>query len=228
MMTERFLTWNKYNSKKPPAKVIVYRDGVSDGQLAHVLENERPAVRAAFEAVYPGKTFQLAIVVVGKRHHTRFYPTSLEKGHGDSGGNVPAGTVADRTDPDPSRWNLFVDAHKALMGTSRPAHYTVIWNEIPQATADNVQQLTHNLCYLYGRATRAVSYCPPAYYADHAAERGRQYMAAWYRPSDDDSSQGGSVAGSSKKSGSGSGKKGRGGVGKMGEEEEKVMAEALK
>lgn len=230
MMTERLLTWKKYNPTKPPAKIIVYRDGVSDGQLAHVLENERPAIRAAFDAVYPGKTFQLAILIVGKRHHTRFYPTSLDKGKSDSGGNVPAGTIVDRTVTDPRRWDFFVVAHKALQGTSRPAHYTVVWNEIPQANADNIQQLTHNLCYLYGRATRAVSYCPPAYYADHAAERGRQYMAAWYRPSDDSSSQGGSVAGGpgSKKSGSGSGKKGRGGVGQMGAEEEKIMEEAVK
>lgn len=226
MLIERLLTWKKKNPRGPPKKIIVYRDGVSDGQLAHVLESERPGIVKAFEAVYPGATFKLAILVVGKRHHTRFYPTSTQPGHGDSGGNVPAGTIVDRTVTDPRRWDFFVVAHKALQGTSRPAHYTVIWNEIPEANADNIQELTHSLCYLYGRATRAVSYCPPAYYADHAAERGRQYMAAWYRPSDDSSSTGGSVAGGSKKSGSGSGKKGRGGVGSMGEEEEKVMVEA--
>jgi len=53
-------------------------------------------------------------------------------------------------------------------------------------------------------------------------------MAAWYRPSDDNSSTSGSVAGGSKKSGGGSGKKGRGGVGVMGAEEEAVMVEAVR
>ncbi len=35
---------------------------------------------------------------------------------------------------------------------------------------------THNLCYLFGRATKSVSICPPAYYADLLCERGRQYL----------------------------------------------------
>jgi eukaryotic translation initiation factor 2C len=29
------------------------------------------------------------------------------------------------------------------------------------------------MCYLYGRATKAVSICPPAYYADLVCTRGR-------------------------------------------------------
>ena len=33
-----------------------------------------------------------------------------------------------------------------------------------------------SLCYLYGRATKAVSICPPAYYADILCERGRCYL----------------------------------------------------
>jgi len=35
---------------------------------------------------------------------------------------------------------------------------------------------THNLCYLFGRSTTAVSLCPPAYYADLLCGRGRHYL----------------------------------------------------
>jgi eukaryotic translation initiation factor 2C len=42
--------------------------------------------------------------------------------------------------------------------------------------ADQLQNLTHNLCYTFARATRAVSICPPAYYADILCERGRAYL----------------------------------------------------
>ncbi len=45
--------------------------------------------------------------------------------------------------------------------------------------ADEIQGLTHHLCYLYGRATKAVSVCPPAYYADILCERGRCYLAKY-------------------------------------------------
>ena len=35
---------------------------------------------------------------------------------------------------------------------------------------------THNLCYLYGRATQAISVCAPAHYAHLACERGKVYL----------------------------------------------------
>ena len=40
-------------------------------------------------------------------------------------------------------------------------------------SADSLQELTYRLCYIYGRATRAVSIVPPAYYADLVAARAR-------------------------------------------------------
>lgn len=43
-------------------------------------------------------------------------------------------------------------------------------------TADEVQQGTHDVSYLYARATKAVSLIPAAYYADLACERGRCYL----------------------------------------------------
>ena len=42
--------------------------------------------------------------------------------------------------------------------------------------ADQLQSLTHSLCYTFARATRSVSICPPAYYADLLCERGRSYL----------------------------------------------------
>jgi eukaryotic translation initiation factor 2C len=44
------------------------------------------------------------------------------------------------------------------------------------------------MCYGYHRATKAVSICTPAYYADLVAERGRTFL---YRVMNDD---GGSTA----------------------------------
>lgn len=85
--------------------------------------------------------------------------------------------------------------HVALQGTVRspqgcrrranvrqtiPAHYYVILDEIRDSTklgADHLEQITHNLCYLHGTTTSAVSICPPAYYADKICERGRCYIA---------------------------------------------------
>lgn len=39
--------------------------------------------------------------------------------------------------------------------------------------ANQLEQLTHDMCYLFGRATKAVSICPPAYYTDLVCTRAR-------------------------------------------------------
>lgn len=74
-------------------------------------------------------------------------------------------------------------------GTARPAHYTVLLDEIfrpdyKDKAAHELERLTHEMCYLYGRATKAVSICPPAYYADLVCTRARLHKAELY----DDSS----------------------------------------
>lgn len=69
----------------------------------------------------------------------------------------------------------FCLAHGGLQGTSKPTHYYVIHDEIG-FTADKLQTLTNNICYMFGRATKAVSLASPAYYADLACERGRCYL----------------------------------------------------
>ena len=38
---------------------------------------------------------------------------------------------------------------------------------------------THEFCYAYARATKGVSYCAPAYYADRLCDRGRAYLRHW-------------------------------------------------
>ncbi|KAJ5560595.1 hypothetical protein N7513_002994 [Penicillium frequentans] len=39
------------------------------------------------------------------------------------------------------------------------------------------------MCYLFGRATKAVSVCPPAYYADLVCTRARCYLSDLFDPS---------------------------------------------
>ena len=60
--------------------------------------------------------------------------------------------------------------------------------------ADNLERFTHDMCYLYGRATKAVSICPPAYYADLACTRARLHRADLF---DDDDAKSVTSAGSS-------------------------------
>jgi eukaryotic translation initiation factor 2C len=70
---------------------------------------------------------------------------------------------------------FWLQAHQGLQGTARPAHYVVIKDDI-KFEADELETFTHNMCYLFNRATKAVSIVPPAHYADLLCERGRAYL----------------------------------------------------
>ncbi|KAF9011911.1 argonaute-like protein [Cyathus striatus] len=177
MMHERlslFLNKNRFL----PERILVYRDGVSEGQFSIVLEEEMPAMIKAFKkfdtAQKPYRP-KLAIVICGKRHHTRFYPTEAE--NADRNGNPRPGTVVDRGVTTVYNFDFFLQAHGGLQGTTKPTHYYVVHDEIG-FDADTIQGLTNAVSYMFARATKAVSLVSPAYYADLACERGRCYLHA--------------------------------------------------
>ncbi|RPB12184.1 Piwi-domain-containing protein [Morchella conica CCBAS932] len=173
MMIERLQRWNSVNGKFPQ-RIIVYRDGVSEGQFQTVIKEELPLIRAACQQCGDSKYRpKISIIIVGKRHHTRFYPTDKDKA--DRLGNPAPGTVVDRGVTAVYDFDFYLQAHSGLQGTTRPAHYYVIHDK-NDFKSNQLQTLTHNLCYLFGRATKSVSICPPAYYADLVCERGRCYI----------------------------------------------------
>jgi hypothetical protein len=192
LLKSRLQLWAGRNQSKYPENILIYRDGVSEGQYDIVLNEELPLLRQACKETYPatdtGKGLpRITIIVVGKRHHTRFYPTRSDDA--DRSSNPPNGTVVDRAVTEARNWDFFLQAHTAIQGTARPAHDYVVLDEIfrdrelqPQFqnAADALEDLTHNMCYLYGRATKAVSICPPAYYADMVCERARRYLNRWF------------------------------------------------
>jgi len=186
MMYERLEAYKK-KSRTLPTRIIVYRDGVSEGQFYTVVSEELPQMKAAFrkfgDAKHPYLP-KLSIVICGKRHHTRFFPAE-EKG-ADSNGNPRPGTVVDRGVTAVYDFDFFLQAHYGLQGTVRPTHYYVVHDEIGFA-ADQLQGLTNSVSYMFARATKAVSLAAPAYYADLACERGRSYLHALFQGVSDSS-----------------------------------------
>ncbi|KZT63105.1 argonaute-like protein [Daedalea quercina L-15889] len=177
MMEERLNAF-KAKSKVLPERILVYRDGVSEGQFAIVVAEEMPEIKKAFQKFNTAQkpySPKLTIVICGKRHHTRFYPTETQ--HADRLGNPKAGTVVDRGVTSVYDFDFFLQAHGGLQGTTRPTHYYVVHDEI-KFPADGLQRLTNDVSYMFARATKAVSLVSPAYYADLACERGRCYLHA--------------------------------------------------
>lgn len=214
MLKTRLALWKRSGKNATlPENILVYRDGVSESQYEEVIEKELPLLKQACSEMYPAQDTKkglpkFSIIIVGKRHHTRFYPTTNDSA--DQSHNPQNGTVVDRGVTEARNWDFFLQAHSAIKGTARPAHYYVVFNEIftrkelkpPfQTIADVLEDLTHSMSYLHGRATNSVSLCPPAYYADIVCERARRYLSNLFEQSTpsgtlDASSTGGGAGGS--------------------------------
>ncbi|KAI6703265.1 hypothetical protein NL676_012401 [Syzygium grande] len=155
-----------------PGKLVLFCDGVSDSQFNMVLNEELQDLKKAFAEKDYKPT--ITIIMAQKRHQTRLF---LEDVDGVPIVNVPPGTVVDTIVVHPFEFDFYLCSHYGGIGTSKPTHYHVLWDE-HRFSSDHLQKLIYNLCFTFARCTKPVSLVPPVYYADLAAYRGRLYHKA--------------------------------------------------
>ncbi|KAI5900235.1 Piwi-domain-containing protein [Schizophyllum commune H4-8] len=178
------------NVKNFPARVVFYRDGISEGEFAEVASREVADFKAGVQKAVDelkaaGRAFwseklegpQVTYIVVGKRHHVVFFPKTPQDGDNRTG-NLPSGFVTDRGLDSPFAPDFFLQSHSAIQGTSRSSHYVILHDEIWNfGNIDAIKLLSFHLCHTYAKATRAVSIPAPVYYADLACARGAFHFA---------------------------------------------------
>lgn len=165
MCVDLLNAYARLNSVKPN-KIVVFRDGVSEGQFDMVLNEELIDLAKAIYDDHYRPT--ITLVVAQKRHHTRLFPES-------GPANVPPGTVVDTVIVHPSDFDFYLCSHFGGLGTSKPTHYHVLWDE-NGFNSDRLQKLIYNMCFTFARCTKPVSLVPPVYYADLVAYRGRMFQ----------------------------------------------------
>ncbi|KAH6919331.1 eukaryotic translation initiation factor 2C [Coprinopsis sp. MPI-PUGE-AT-0042] len=149
---------NHYQLRKVwPIRLIFFRDGVSEGQFEAVKEQEVFRELKAENPAFP--VVKITYYIVGKRHHIRFNAVQ-DKDKDRKSGNVLAGTVIDTDITHPVENDFYLLSHGGIIGTSRPAHYSIIHDE----------EISYSLCHGYASCTRSVSIPIPVYYADKACE----------------------------------------------------------
>ena len=70
--------YERSNGRKPE-RLIMFRDGVSEGQFLTVLAKELMAIREACKELEADYEPPVTYLVVQKRHHTRFFPADNNK-----------------------------------------------------------------------------------------------------------------------------------------------------
>ncbi|KAL5104460.1 hypothetical protein TcWFU_005110 [Taenia crassiceps] len=94
---------------------------------------------------------------------------------GEGGRNVLPGTVVDTEVTHHREFDFYLCSHEGIQGTSKPAHYHVLYDD-NDFSADDLQQFTYCLCHAYMRCCRSVSYPAPTYYSHLAAFRARDWL----------------------------------------------------
>lgn len=157
-----------------PKEIVIFRDGVSEGQFDAVRMYELGALRRACTKVRSDYTPNMLYVIVQKRHHVRMMPKNDAQGSGKPK-NIPPGTIVDSKVVSPSIFDFYLCSHQGIQGTSRPAHYHVVHDDANHSP-DEVYKICYYLCHTYARCTRSVSIPAPAYYAHLAAFRAKEHI----------------------------------------------------
>ena len=98
MLVSRLNWWEEEHGDLPE-NLLIYRDGVSEGQYQTVLDEEMSQIRAACIEKYninyqESKNPRISLIVVGKRHHTRFIRRRKD-------GKIDTGDQGKDSNPDP-------------------------------------------------------------------------------------------------------------------------------
>eukprot|EP01057_Protomagalhaensia_wolfi_P001920 Protomagalhaensia_wolfi_Nauph_80__1919@NODE_2203_length_1171_cov_31_700530_g1721_i0_p1_GENE_NODE_2203_length_1171_cov_31_700530_g1721_i0NODE_2203_length_1171_cov_31_700530_g1721_i0_p1_ORF_typecomplete_len370_score61_51Piwi/PF02171_17/7e52RWPRK/PF02042_15/0_037TBP/PF00352_21/12TBP/PF00352_21/19_NODE_2203_length_1171_cov_31_700530_g1721_i0611041 len=152
-----------------PSRVILFRDGLSDGSLMTVANRELESLFETWEAAGQPKPSVL-YMTARRRQPTRFFPRIA------TGDNVPPGTCVFEeltlATPFPS---FYLVAHKGIKGTSIPTRYVVVFDslktgapEIREMSPPKLLRAYAALCFqlshLYGRCQRSVALPAPLQY----------------------------------------------------------------
>lgn len=178
-------SWKKFNGDHLPKQIIVFRDGVSQGEYMQVKEFEVTQLKQACLNTNSANdpTPKVVYVIATKKHHIRMFAKNERDLHDRKNGNLPAGTVADQIITHPFIFEyvfdlidsnsflltfffshrFYLQAHTGI-GCCRPCKYTVLQDEV-HFTSDEIQRLINSLCYSHQRATRSVSRPPLVMYA---------------------------------------------------------------
>ena len=132
-------------NKKLPQRIVVYRDGVSEGDIQYVFEHELKQIENAISEIgEAAKNIKLAFVIVTKRISARFFARIGERAYE----NPPPGTIVDNTVTREERYDFYLISQSVRQGTVAPTMYNIIKDDT-NWRPNHHQQLAYKLTHLY-------------------------------------------------------------------------------
>ncbi|CAH2295702.1 piwi 1 [Pelobates cultripes] len=154
--------WYSHN-KNLPARIIIYRDGVGDGQLKTLVDYEITQFLDCIKSAGKDYSPKLTVVVVKKRINARFFAHA-----GGKLNNPPPGTIVDVEVTRPEWYDFFIISQAVRAGTVSPTHYNVVYDS-GALKPDHMQRLTYKLCHVYFNWPGVIRVPAPCQYAHKLA-----------------------------------------------------------
>ncbi|KAL7676115.1 hypothetical protein ACOME3_002372 [Neoechinorhynchus agilis] len=172
--------YKKYNGNKYPKSIIVYRDGIGDGQLECIGNSECNQINNVWKltnnSVGNNKELPtLTYIVVKKRINSRFFMMDNRNG---SYANPNGGLVVDKIVTINEWRDFYLISQKVTQGSATPSHYNILTNK-SGFTMDEIQILSFKLCHMYFNWAGAIRVPAMCQYAHKLA-----YMAGMCFPSE--------------------------------------------
>uniref|UniRef100_A0A8D0CPZ3 Piwi-like RNA-mediated gene silencing 1 n=1 Tax=Sander lucioperca TaxID=283035 RepID=A0A8D0CPZ3_SANLU len=146
-----------------PSRIIVYRDGVGDGQLHSVVSYEVSQIMDSIKSMGHDYVPKLSVVVVKKRISSRFFAHINGKVT-----NPPPGTIVDSEVTRPEWYDFYIVSQAVRSGSVSPTHYNVVY-DTSGLKPDHMQRLTYKLCHMYFNWQGIIRVPAPCQYAHKLA-----------------------------------------------------------
>jgi len=148
-----------------PERIIVYRDGVGDGQIPYVREHEVDLIKEKLKKELYNAPIKMAFIIVSKRINTKIFRSQPNQSNDF---NPPPGTVVDDVITWPERYDFYIVSQCVRQGTVSPTSYNVIEDTLG-IDANKIQRFTYKMCHMYFNWSGTVRVPAPCQYAHKLA-----------------------------------------------------------
>ncbi|RLU18053.1 hypothetical protein DMN91_010295 [Ooceraea biroi] len=154
-------------NKALPMYLVIYRDGVSEGEIPQVFENEVECLKKKLEELYYGPNFKLTFILVSKRINIRLF---LNRNR-----NPPTGTVVDDVITSPFKYDFYLVSQQVREGTIAPTLYNII-SDNSGLDPGMLQTITYKLTHMYFNCSTTVRVPAPCHYAHKLSHLVGQFL----------------------------------------------------
>ncbi|XP_037958160.1 protein argonaute-3 [Teleopsis dalmanni] len=142
ILVQAIANYEKLN-KCLPNNIIIYRDGISDGEFGTTAQYEIEQLKDICQNSYP-QPILLTYIISQKRINARYF-TNFAAG---SAGNPSPGTIVDNIITRKCLYDFYLVSQSLREGTVTPTHYVVL-NDDGKFKPDIIQRLTYKLTFMY-------------------------------------------------------------------------------